>query len=314
MVTRIVDSFIPEGQGSFFLSELWCASLGPELKKLSVFKSEKDEVPIANLTFYAYRRMGVDAVITPPMAPHCGIQFYHRSDKKLSRRNDEKRALRAIAEYFSTQYPSAHLDLAIPPDSKDVQPFQQADFKTDISYTYLLQIGERTQDELMSEMSSERRKNIRDALKKDYEIKINADPKQVVDLVAHTLESSGVKSKSEQLKQLIVNGKDEVLTVGGYLQGELQSAAVIAMDNSSAYYLAGGSKKETADAGALVLWRALLEAQKYGVRYFDFLGSSNPSIEKFFRGFGGDLTPYFRIIGENIVFDFLRSTKRKLGK
>ncbi|MCZ4409793.1 GNAT family N-acetyltransferase [Cryomorphaceae bacterium 1068] len=314
MVTRIVDSFITEGKSPFFLSELWCASLGSELKKLSVFKSEKDKEPIANLTFYAYRRMGVDAVITPPMAPHCGLHFYHRTEKKLSRYSDEKRALRSIAEYLAEKYPSAHVDLALPPEIKDIQPFKQAEFKSDVSYTYLLEIERRTEQDLLSEMSSERRKNIRDAEKKGYDVRINSEPEAIVTLVQDTLESKGVKSKTEQLTHLIKEGKGKVFTVSVFRQDELQSAAVIALDKSKAYYLAGGTKKETAEAGALVLWRAILEARKHSVQHFDFLGSSNPAIEKFFRGFGGQLTPYFRIIADNVVFDFLRSAKRTLGK
>ncbi|MFT4771266.1 MAG: hypothetical protein ACI9CP_000379 [Cryomorphaceae bacterium] len=314
MIIRRVDSFDLDKESPFFLSKLLCDSLGTELNKISVFKSEKDTQPIANLTYYAYRRMGVDAVITPPMAPHCGLHFYHRTEKKLSRYSDEKRALRAIAEYVAEKYPSAHIDLALPPEIKDIQPFKQVEFKSDVSYTYLLEIGEKTEQDLLSEMSSERRKNIRDAEKKDYEVRVNSGSEAIVTLVQGTLESNGLKSKSEQLTHFIKEGKDKVFTVAVFRKDELQSAAVIALDKSKAYYLAGGTKKETAEAGALVLWRAILEAQKHSVKHFDFLGSSNPAIEKFFRGFGGELTPYFRIIADNIVFDFLRSAKRTLGK
>ena len=40
---------------------------------------------------------------------------------------------------------------------------------------------------------------------------------------------------------------------------------------------------------------AIQAAQERGLKTFDFEGSSIPPIERFFRGFGGQLTPYFSI-------------------
>lgn len=299
---------------SFFLSDLWCSVHGTGLKKMSIYKSAKDENPIARFTCFSYRRAGFEAIITPPKAPHCGLQFFHRTEKRISRKTDEKRALRAMAEYFRKKHPSAHLDLSLPPDILDIQPFKEADFDHDVSYTYLLELEGKTEGDLLSEMSGERRKNIKDGLKQNLEVKLNPPWKPAIDLIETTLKAQGVEAHAPVLTRLVEGGADRVFTVGVYSGDKLQSVAVIACDWQKAYYLAGGTTKTATQPGALVLWAAILESKKRGVRYFDFCGSSNPSIEKFFRGFGGELTPYFRIISVNAVFDLLQNAKRKLRK
>jgi hypothetical protein len=43
------------------------------------------------------------------------------------------------------------------------------------------------------------------------------------------------------------------------------------------------------------MWSAIKVAKSKGVKTFDFEGSMIPGVEKFFRGFGGELTTYFAI-------------------
>jgi hypothetical protein len=47
-----------------------------------------------------------------------------------------------------------------------------------------------------------------------------------------------------------------------------------------------------------------------GFKTFDFEGSGIPAIEKFFRSFGGALTPYFCITGGKRGFRYLFSGSR----
>jgi lipid II:glycine glycyltransferase (peptidoglycan interpeptide bridge formation enzyme) len=48
-------------------------------------------------------------------------------------------------------------------------------------------------------------------------------------------------------------------------------------------------------AGAFGLWSCILEAKKSGCTVFDFAGSDFQAIERFFRGFGGALTPLIQL-------------------
>ena len=75
------------------------------------------------------------------------------------------------------------------------------------------------------------------------------------------------------------------------------SASFCIYDQTTAYYLFGGYDHENRHhgAGALSLWTALGYAKGLGLKYFDFEGSMVPDIERHFRGYGGTLTPYYRV-------------------
>jgi GNAT acetyltransferase-like protein len=81
-------------------------------------------------------------------------------------------------------------------------------------------------------------------------------------------------------------------------EGEPLGAVWIAWDDKRAYYLLGGydSSAKSNNALALAMWRAI-EFAATGLKLpeFDFEGSMIPSVERFFRKFGGTLTPNYRI-------------------
>lgn len=79
-------------------------------------------------------------------------------------------------------------------------------------------------------------------------------------------------------------------------EGRPHSAAYVVWDARSAYYLMGGSDPELRNSGAmsLCMWEAIRFAA--GVtKQFDFEGSMIEPVERFFRSFGAEQTPYFRI-------------------
>ena len=68
-------------------------------------------------------------------------------------------------------------------------------------------------------------------------------------------------------------------------------------DSQTAYYLLGGYQAEERHhgAGALAVFEAIQHCREIGLKTFDFEGSVIPAIEKYFRGFGGQLKPYFSV-------------------
>ena len=80
-------------------------------------------------------------------------------------------------------------------------------------------------------------------------------------------------------------------------EGAIEAAIYVIFDDKTAYYLAGGATDEGRLRGAMhgLLARAIEEAAAAGCTIFDFEGSMLQGVEPFFRGFGGELTPYFRV-------------------
>lgn len=48
-------------------------------------------------------------------------------------------------------------------------------------------------------------------------------------------------------------------------------------------------------AGASTVFEAIQHSQEIGLKAFDFEGAVISAIERYFRGFGGTLTPYFTV-------------------
>jgi hypothetical protein len=55
----------------------------------------------------------------------------------------------------------------------------------------------------------------------------------------------------------------------------------------------------------MAMWAAIKFAKDLGLRSFDFEGSISPDIEKYFRGFGGTLTPYYQINKAKLPLEFI---------
>ena len=79
-------------------------------------------------------------------------------------------------------------------------------------------------------------------------------------------------------------------------EGRHHAGAYIVWDDECAYYLMGGGDPGLRSSGAtsLCLWEAIQFAASKS-KSFDFEGSMIEPVERFFRAFGADQTPYFSI-------------------
>jgi hypothetical protein len=77
-------------------------------------------------------------------------------------------------------------------------------------------------------------------------------------------------------------------------KGNLHASSCIVWDANQAYYLIGGAMQEFKNSGAmsLLLWQGIQLAKNKGLNHFNFEGSSISAIEKYLRGFGGELISF----------------------
>ena len=59
------------------------------------------------------------------------------------------------------------------------------------------------------------------------------------------------------------------------------------------------------------MWEAIKLAKLKGLKTFDFEGSMHPPIEKYFRGFGGKVVPFFEVKKENTLGKLLLKVRKK---
>jgi hypothetical protein len=308
-----VGAMKPEQEGvlPLFVTDFWSGVAPEGYKRLGVFSGKNADELIAVFAIFQFQKLGKRILISPPVSPHCGLVLLQQPLKKYTAQTAHKRVLRQVCEYLEKTYPKDYIDVAFPAEIKDVQPFQQEGFQIEISYTYLVDLQNGDEDSLLMAMSPERRKNIRDALSSTLRVSINPPMEAVLNLIKSTLSEQGVAPPLETLGALLTGGSDRVFSIGVFDGDQMTATAIIGMDARRAHYLAGGTQKTSAAAGPLSLWEAIKESKKRGAKEFDFLGSSVPAIERYFRAFGGELTPYFRIRRNTALVDFLKSTKER---
>ena len=91
-------------------------------------------------------------------------------------------------------------------------------------------------------------------------------------------------------------GTQSYCLIAKQTDGQPLAGVYIIHDVHTAYYLIGGySTFGHHGAGSLAMWHAILKAKSMGLEVFDFEGSILPPIERYFRGFGGTLTPIFTV-------------------
>ena len=96
---------------------------------------------------------------------------------------------------------------------------------------------------------------------------------------------------------------------------QVHSAALLAWDKDTAYYLMSGDDPALRSSGAAVLlkWTAIQYAKNVvGVSVFDFEGSMIKGVEQGRRDFGAQQKPYFRVWREQSIFwKWAKALKRR---
>ncbi|MDA8087541.1 MAG: GNAT family N-acetyltransferase [Nitrospiraceae bacterium] len=280
--------------GSVFDSPQWTTLFGANTLHYGLY--DAGERLIGRFYIYRERKFGFTVCCNPPLTPSIG-PFFKNDAKNPSRAMEKcKQIMSCIAEFIDGKnYPvvSLSFDKAI----IDMQPFIWRDFKVVPQYTYVIDLALPDGD-IWKRMSYEIRNHIAKGEKDGLVVGRIDDYTLVKSLV--------LKTFSRQKKTIDDSGMNKVLfdfATGSNsfafaaFRGDIPIACTFCVrDNETAYYLLGGydSVNKHHGAGPLCVWEAIRHAKSLGLAYFDFEGSMVPAIERYFRGFGGQLTPYYR--------------------
>lgn len=181
---------------------------------------------------------------------------------------------------------------------KDIQPFIWNKYVPSIRYTYRLNItDEKTMWGNFGEKTS-----VNKGRKSNVEIKWGK--KELLstfqNLNAQSFERQNVNNFDEKLTEnLLINALENESCIIGILyddNNEAVAGCILAYDTKRAYYIMGGIAKTNNFAMSYLLWEAIiLTKDSLGLDQFDFEGSMIPSIEKYFRKLGGEITPYYSL-------------------
>ncbi len=276
-------------QGSIFSTSWWLdAVAGPSWQPNLV---EDGELSAAWPTVVQSSRWGpvhMGASLSPFLGP------------LLPAHDDGKRrwttAERALELLLDAVEPYAHMEARCHPSFSYWTPLSWRGFSQTTKYTWRLEdLGDLAATE--ASMRPNIRGDIRKARKQGVSVGVG-DLEEFLALHARSTRGRGelaVRTRQvlEQIdapasernarRILIAHGKD----------GEPHAAGYFVWDDTAVYYLAGAADAALRSSGAtsLLLWMAIELAAEQG-NAFDFEGSMIPSIERFFRAFGGQPVAY----------------------
>ena len=275
MMVEVVDNSSTNDQP--FLCSSWLNNCGAEY---SVFKT--------NNTFSALSRFsfrGVKVLATPLWALDCGLS-----------NNCSQSDFIALTTCWLSR-PEAIKLIDLPPSDSNttfVRHHAPTGFK--IQWRHTRQI------DLHSPLPPTRRKQIRRADRAGITCQLVDDWRYVTELHAESRSRKDLKSNNAQLSKLLtaisseafsfavetVDANGECIAAGGF---------VFASTDTCLYSFGGQIRSQQSGiASVLMLSFAMEHALEKGASTFDFGGSSDPGVDRFYKEFGAEFVPRARLV------------------
>jgi len=279
-----------------FLTDAWLNTIADESQWDVALIGQMNDVQ-AFLPYFHKRKMGFNIITMPPLTPYMGPWIhYPEGQKQATRLSFEKKMMDGlIAQLPATDRFIQYFHPAI----TNWLPFRWHSFEQTTRYTYILPDLSDLQAVYEGIQG-----NIRREIKKAESQFIVALSDDAGALFA--MMDRDFKRKKEKLlfskayfqkvfTALSATGNCKVLSATDD-KGKVVASVFIVWDAQSAYYLAGAVEPEAKTTGvmSLLLWEAIRHSAMV-TKAFNFEGSIREPIERFFRAFGGEQTPYFEI-------------------
>ena len=278
-----------------FLQYWWMDAVCKEWDVAIVHNGDK----VSGVWPYAIEnKSGVSIRRSPVLTPYSGPHVFFPPDLKESKRdNFEHETISALLD----KMPEAKVwFLCIQPGLKQAGLLKASGFEIQVKQTFLADLHHGI-DTVFGRLNEDYRRNIRKA---DAELKVTEEPQMLAKLYEYqkaTLNSKDLQvyHSLEQMQAVFDACKAHDSTALWVAKKDNAVQAIVwqVWDDDRAYYLAGAKNPAEKDNRAMtaLLWHAMKEAMHRGKKTFDFEGSMDPGVEKFFRNFGGERELYLII-------------------
>ncbi len=253
--------------------------------------------------------------VTPPYTPSNGFMFANPSLSPANKQTNLKNVLDLFVNAIEEKNYSLFVN-AFPVNVIDMQPFFWKKYKVVPHYTYRvsLLLSEKV---LLENLTTEKRKSINRAAKDNLAVELNYDYKVIRELIYKTFDRKEKALNKKLLDKILGEfaNKENSFSFVAYKDNIAIGGTFCVFDNSTCYYLFGGydAQHKHHGAGVTCMWNSIVHAKKLGLKVFDFEGSMLPEVERYFREFGGELTPYFTVNKGKLPVELLmKFTKRNV--
>lgn len=298
--------------GTIFDSLQWSSIFGENITHYGFY--EGDELVGGFYTFEGGRYL-MSICSNPPFTPTIGPFFKKDIKSPVSTMDNCKKILALIADTIDDKH-YAVISLSFDKTIIDMQPLIWKNFKVVPQYTYIVDLSASI-DELMARMSREKRKNIAKGIKDGVVVKSINDYNVVKSLVTKTFARQNKKANASAIDKVLFNFANSTNSraFAAFLNGVPIACEFFVYGKKTAHGLLSGYDpgNKHPSAGTMCYWESIKYAKAQGLSYFDFEGSMVPALERYFRGFGGKLTPYYRANKAKLPLEIcLKFFKRRL--
>ena len=295
-----------------FGSKKWLSVYNDNLVLIGIYKDEHQM--IGGFYFLRTKKYGFNFVKLPPYTPHCGLFFVSESKNKSSINNFSKEVMNDICNYF-TEQKSALTILAFPSEIIDLQPFIWDKYKVIPNYTYRINLLNSIED-IKANFDTKNRNVINKAIKEEVTISENSlTNEELYNFFKGSLKSAGANVYDQELKNIFLSFSDPSNSFALIAKKEntFLGAVFCVFDKSTCYYLLGGVNKNAGIQGLnnLLIQKSIEKAKELGCNTFDFEGSMLKGVEKFFRGFGPELVPFYIVNKATLPLEILLKYKKR---
>ncbi len=244
------------------------------------------------------QKIGVSLRRNPSLTPYLGPHIFFPHDLKESKRESfEHETTGKLLE----RMPQAKVwHVALQPGQKQVGLYRANGFDVVPRQTFIMPLQE-DEDALFARLHEDYRRNLRKA---NTEISIEHEPEMLPRLWEFqkaTLDRKdvGMHFSMQQIQALFdaCMQRDCTRLWVARKEGVVQAMLWHMWDGARAYYLVGSKNPDTKDNRAMtaLIWNAIRESKKMEKISFDFEGSMDQGVEKFFRNFGAQRELYLTL-------------------
>lgn len=287
------DAFVAQSpHGTVFAESWWLdAVAGPERWRQNAVRNAGGDLVAAWPTILRRTRAG-DVHVGAPLTPYLGPLLTPGTGKSMRSREQEQ-----VDLLLEAMRPYAHVEARCAPAYDYWTPLSWQGFGQTTCYTWRIEeTGDI--DAVRSRVHSRTAGAIRKALKSGILVE-DGSADDLNAMLHATFDRQGLaeSAPSSSLVERVTaestrRGRGELLAARD-ADGRLHAAGLFVHDARSTWYLSGGADAALRSSGAmsLLIWTAIEHAAGRGTA-FDFEGSMLPSLERYFRSFGGTPAAY----------------------
>lgn len=301
---ELYRQFCQQTQIPTYLRSDWLDIVSNNSWDVAISKNSQGDIQ-AYWVYVTKKQLFWEKITMPPYTPYMGPRMiYPEGINEYEKISFENKVIQELIE----QLPNLdEIQFKWDRDYNNWLPFYWDEFKQQTAYTYIIS-HQKNLETIFNGFKSSLQRQIRKA-QKNVTVRVSTQVNHVIDLFKASMQKNKQFHVDESLLENLyqVSQKDSIILEAVHETGEVISAIYLTQDDKELMYLYGGYHPSFQNSGAmsLLFWHAMQMAHEAQLD-FNFEGSMLVGVERFFRSFGGKLTPVFTLQKSKFPYSLLR--------